>query len=318
MHPLVRMVLKRVLLGLATLLLVCMIIFLGVELQPGDAAQALLGQDATPESLAAMRQELGLNRPLYTRFSSWIANSFHGDFGKSYANKREVGDLIGTRLFNTLFLAALAGSIAVPMSLMLGVLSALYRNSPFDRITSIVSLSFISFPEYLIGYILILFFTVKWNLFPSLSQVTPTMGIFERIYQTLLPAITLSLAMSAHIIRLTRAAILNVIASPYIEMAHLKGVKPLRVITWHALPNALAPIINVVILNLAYLLVGVVIVEVVFVYPGLGQLFVDAVSKRDFPVVQSVSLIFAATYVTLNLLADVLSVVTNPRLLHLR
>ncbi|MGD9714360.1 MAG: ABC transporter permease [Thermomicrobiales bacterium] len=318
MRSLSKMILIRCGLGFATLVVVAVIIFLGVSFQPGDAAQALLGRDATPEALAALRLELGLNQPLHVRFFSWLNNVLHGNFGVSYANRRDVIELIVPRLRNTLFLAGIAAVIAIPLSLALGIASALYRNTVMDRTTSIISLWCISFPEYFIGYILILILSLKFNLFPSLAQITPATEFLPRLYQSFLPALTLSLAMSAHIIRLTRAAILNVIASPYIEMARLKGLSPVRTVVKHALPNALGPIINVVILNLAYLLVGVVIVEVVFVYPGLGQLFVDAVSKRDFPIVQAVTLLFAATYVVLNLIADVLSILTNPRLLHAR
>ena len=206
----------------------------------------------------------------------------------------------------------------MPLALLLGVLAALYRNSLYDRAVNIFTLTSISFPEFFVAYILILFFAIKLGWFPGISNVSTELSLGDKLYRTLLPAATLTLVVVAHMMRMTRAAIINLLASPYIEMARLKGIRPAKIILRHALPNALAPIVNVVALNLAYLVVGVVIVEVVFVYPGLGQLLVDSVSKRDVPVVQACSMIFASVYIMLNLSADVISIITNPRLLHPR
>lgn len=318
MHPVLLMVVQRLALGLLTLFVVSLIIFLGVELLPGDIAQEILGQSATPETVAAFRRELGLDLPPHTRYLDWLGGMLQGDFGTSLASKREISELIGTRLGNTLFLAGLTAIVAVPLALSLGILAALYRNSWFDRGINIFTLTSISFPEFFVAYILILFLAVNTGWFPSISNVSPDTPFLERVHRSLLPALTLTLVIVAHMMRMTRAAIINLLASPYIEMARLKGLPPRHIIVKHALPNALAPIINVVALNLAYLVVGVVVVEVVFVYPGLGQLIVDSVSKRDLPVVQACALIFAVTYILLNLLADILSTVTNPRLLHPR
>jgi peptide/nickel transport system permease protein len=316
MAKILKMVAQRLGLGLLTLFVVTLIIFLGVELLPGDLAQAILGQAATPETVAAFRRELGLDLPAYQRYIDWLAGILQGDMGRSLANNREIAELIGGRLANTLFLAALAAAISVPLAVTLGVLAALYRNGVYDRVVNIVTLSSISFPEFFVAYILILFLAVNAGWFPSISNVSEGIGFWDRAYRCALPALTLTLVVVAHMMRMTRAAIINLLASPYIEMANLKGLKRSRIIVRHALPNALSPIINVIVLNLAYLVVGVVIVEVVFVYPGLGQLLVDSVSKRDIPVVQASSLIFAATYILLNLTADVLSILSNPRLLH--
>ena len=317
-HPITRIVGQRLLLGLLTLFVVSIIIFLAVELLPGDIAQEILGQSATPETVEAFRRQLGLDLPPHTRYVQWLGGILQGDFGLSLANKREIAELIGVRLGNTLFLAGFAAIIAVPLSLALGILAALYRNSWFDRGINILTLSSISFPEFFVAYILIVWLSVNTGWFPSISNVSADLPLGDRLYRSVLPALTLTLVVTAHMMRMTRAAIINLLASPYIEMARLKGLKPMRIIMRHALPNALSPIINVIALNLAYLIVGVVIVEVVFVYPGLGQLMVDSVSKRDIPVVQACSLIFAATYILLNLLADVLSTISNPRLLHPR
>ncbi len=318
MAQILKMVGQRLLLGLLTLFVVSLIIFLGVELLPGDLAQAILGQAATPETVAAFRRELKLDLPAYERYFEWLGGMLQGDFGRSLANQREISELLGARLENTLFLAALAAVISVPLALTLGILAALYRNTLYDRTVNVVTLTSISFPEFFVAYILILFLAIQAGVFPSISNIGPDIGFWERVYRTMLPALTLTLVVVAHMMRMTRAAIINLLASPYIEMARLKGLSPSRIIIHHALPNALAPIINVVVLNIAYLIVGVVVVEVVFVYPGLGQLLVDSVSKRDLPVVQACSLVFAMTFILLNLLADVLSIVTNPRLLHPR
>jgi peptide/nickel transport system permease protein len=210
----------------------------------------------------------------------------------------------------------LAALIAVPLAITLGVMAALWRDSVFDRAANVSTLASISSPEFFVGYILILFLSVQNPIFPSISNVSLDMGMLERLSRTLLPALTLTLVVTAHMMRMTRAAIINLLASPYIEMARLKGVPAWRVIVRHALPNAWAPIINVIALNLAYLITGVVLVEVVFVYPGIGQLLVDSVTKRDFPVVQACCLIFAATFILLNLAADVGAILTNPRLRH--
>jgi peptide/nickel transport system permease protein len=318
MGAVLKIVAQRLALGLFVLFVVSLIIFLGVELLPGDLAQQMLGQTATPETVAAMRKSLGLDLPAHIRYIRWLVGILHGDFGTSLANHREIAELIGVRLQNTLFLASLAAVIAVPVAVTLGVLAALYRNSLYDKLVNIVTLTSISFPEFFIAYILILFMSVKAGWFPSLSNVSPGMPFWDRVYYCLLPALTLTMVVIAHMMRMTRASIINLLASPYIEMANLKGLKRSHIIIKHALPNAWAPIVNVIVINLAYLIVGVVVVEVVFVYPGLGQLIVDSVQKRDIPVVQACSLIFAATYILLNLTADILSIVTNPRLLHPR
>ena len=307
----------RIALGIGLLFIVSLVIFGATELLPGDLANELLGQSATPETLAALREQLGLNDPAPVRYWNWLTGALTGDFGVSLANGRPIADLIGARLGNTMFLALYAAALSVPISLILGILAALWRNSIFDRTANAGALTAISFPEFFVAYILVLWLA-QTGLFPSMVRINPTTTFGDRLYMTFLPALTLMLVVTAHMMRMTRAAIINLMASPYIEMARLKGMSPLRIVLRHALPNALDPIINVIALNLAYLITGVVVVEVVFVYPGLGQLMVDAVSNRDIAVLQAVALIFAAAYVALNLLADVLSTITNPRLMHRR
>jgi len=245
-----------------------------------------------------------------------LGTSFSGRNASGVDRSREVVDLIAPRLSNTLFLASMTAIIAVPISLILGVTSALYRNSIYDRSVNTATLTTISFPEFFVAYILILTLSSLWPIFPSLANVDADTVLSERIYKSALPALTLTLVIVAHMMRMTRAAIINLLASPYIQMARLSGASQSEVIIKHALPNAWAPIATVIAFNLAYLVVGVVVVEVVFVYPGVGQLMVDAVSTRDIPVVQGCALIFAITYILLNLLADIIGIITNPRLLH--
>ncbi|WP_417432449.1 ABC transporter permease [Kiloniella sp.] len=316
MHPLIPMILQRLALGLFTLFLITVVIFLAVELLPGDIAQELLGQNATPESLAALRESLGLNSPPHIRYFDWLGNAIQGNLGTSLATERPITDLIGQRFLNTLALASYAAVVSIPLAVTLGILSALYRNTLFDRVINISTLSAISFPEYFIGFILILLLSVKTGWFPSLANMGRVETFWDFLFRAFLPMLTLVLVVTAHMMRMTRAAIINLLAQPYIEMAKLKGASPVRIILYHALPNALAPIINVIAINAAYLMTGVVLVEVVFAYPGLGQLMVDSVTKRDITVVQSCCLIFAAVYILLNLTADVLSIASNPRLMH--
>ena len=302
--------------GLITLWVVSLLIFASTEILPGDVATAILGQSRTPETVAAIRNSLGLNRPAYIRYADWLSHFVRGDIGKSLANQRDIAPEIRDRLGNTLFLAGVAACISVPLSILLGLLAAIRHESLFDRVISAATLATISFPEFFIGYVLIIVFAVKLDWFPSLAMVGSDVGFWDRLDAIALPAATLVLVVLAHMMRQTRAAVLSILGNPFIEMAVLKGIPKWRIVLEHAVPNALAPIVNVVALNLAYLVVGVVVVEVVFVYPGMGQLMVDSVAKRDVPVVQTCGLIFALTYVGLNMVADLVGILSNPRLRH--
>lgn len=293
-HPIAKLLVQRIALGLLLLVAVSAIIFLGVELLPGDAAEAVLGQSATPTSLANLRAEMGLNEPPLTRYVAWLGGILTGDLGRSLTNQSDIAADIGQRLGNTLFLAGCAAAIAVPLAILLGLVAARYNGRWPDKVISAVTLSTISLPEFVMGYIVLFYLGVKWQLFTTVAMVTSNMSLGERLQTIVLPVIVLVLVVLAHMMRMTRAAILNVMQSAYIETAELKGLSPLTVIWRHAFPNAIAPVVNVVMLNLAYLVVGVVVVEVVFVYPGMGQYLVDHVSKRDLPVVQACGMIFAA------------------------
>ncbi|TIP24908.1 MAG: ABC transporter permease [Mesorhizobium sp.] len=348
MNPVVRTVLQRLGLGLITLFIVSIIIFSAIAMLPGDFAKAMLGQSATPETVAAFQREIGIDRPPVERYFAWVGQIVQGDFGSSFASRtgyrRTVAEIIAPRLYNTMFLAVMTALIAVPLALGLGILAALYRNSWFDRVVNTVTLTTISFPEFFVAYMLAyliisrdtfigtefaqslpewLAASINWVLnlvpkFPTLANISDRTPFWEHVWRAALPSITLTLVIVAHMMRMTRAAIINMLASPYIDMARLKGISPMAIVLRHALPNAWAPIVTVIAFNLAYLIVGVVVVEVVFVYPGIGQLMVDAVKSRDVPVVQACALIFAATYILLNLTADIISIATNPRLLRPR
>ena len=309
-----KFILTRLALGVLSLLAVSVLIFLATEILPGDVASAVLGQGATPETLAAFRIELGLDRPAYVRYWEWFTSAIQGDLGQSMTNKREILPELMKKFKNTLFLAGVAALIAVPISVGLGIIAAINEGKWQDRWSNIVSLATISVPEFFIAYILILVFAVKLRWFPSLSTVFDGMGYGEKLYKIALPALTLTMLVAAHMLRMTRSSVLSIMSQPYIEMAFLKGMPRARVILKHALPNAAAPIISVIALNLAYLIVGVVVIEVVFVYPGVGQYMVDGVTKRDLPVVQACGLIFAATFIILNTVADILAILANPRL----
>lgn len=321
MHPILSTILHRIGHGLLTLFIVSLIIFSSLSLLPGGFAENILGQSATPEAIEAINRELGLDRPAYIRYFEWVANAVRGDFGYSYtgfgvSGKRSVAEVIAPRLYNTFFLAAMAAIIAVPLALVLGVLSALWRNSWFDRSVNATTLTTIAMPEFFIAYVLMAILAIRYRWFYSISTIDPSTSFWEHVYRGMLPAITLTLVILAYMMRMTRATIINLLANPYMEMARLKGISPIKIILRHALPNAWGPIATVTAFSLAYLVVGVVVVEVVFVYPGIGQLMVDAVSSRDIPLVQGCTLIFAVTYIVLNLIADVIGIITNPRLLH--
>lgn len=316
MHPIFKLVVQRIALGMILLLAVSFVIFLGVEMLPGDTAQAILGQSATPLAVENLRESLGLNQPALYRYAIWLSHALQGDLGKALTNGQDISHAIGQRFGNTLFLASCAGAIAVPLAIGLGLIAARYHGRWPDKLISGVTLATISLPEFVAAYFVIFLLTQVVHLFQPVSMVFPGMSFFAKLQAVALPVIVLVMVVLAHMMRMTRAAILNVMQSAYIETAELKGLSPMQVIWRHALPNAIAPIITVVVINLAYLVVGVVVVEVVFSYNALGQYLVDHVAKRDLPVVQAVGIIFAAVYISLNIIADLIGIISNPRLRH--
>ncbi len=316
MHPVVKLVAQRLALGILLLLAASVLIFVGTQILPGDVAQSILGQAATEQSLANLREQLGLNEPAVTRYFNWLFGALQGDLGTALTNGADIAESLSKRLGNTLFLAACAAVVSVPLAITLGLIAVRYKDRWPDKLISAVTLTTISIPEFLLGYVLAYFISVKLGWAPSVAMINDSMSFLEKLQTVALPVAVLTMVVLAHMMRMTRAAILNVMQSAYIETAELKGLSGFDVIRKHAFPNAIAPIVNVVMLNLAYLVVGVVVVEVVFVYPGLGQYLVDHVSKRDVPVVQACGLIFAAVYIGLNMVADIVSILANPRLRH--
>ncbi len=314
--PIVKLIAQRIALGIMLLLAVSVLIFVGTQILPGDVAQSILGQSATPQALANLREELGLNDPAYARYFRWLGGVLTGDLGTALSSGQDIASSLGGRLWNTLFLAFWAAILSIPLAITMGLVAVRYRNGVVDKAISGVALASTSLPEFFIGYLLIYFIAVQLQWLPSISTVYDGMPFIDRMKAIALPALALTFVVFAHMMRMTRAAILNVMQSAYIETAELKGLRPIEIIRRHAFPNAIAPIINVVMLNLAFLVVGVVVVEVIFVYPGMGQYLVDHVSKRDVPVVQAVGLIFAAVYIGLNIIADIAGIIANPRLRH--
>ncbi|MEO9339751.1 ABC transporter permease [Mesorhizobium sp. SB112] len=305
---------KRVLVALGTLLIVAVTIFFATEMLPGDVAEILLGQAATPEAVAGLREAMNLDQPAFLRFLYWLGNLFTGDFGVSYANNMPIADLIGGRLVNSLKLAGVTAAISVPIALALGITAAIMRGTLYDRIVSIITISVISVPEFMVATIAVIVFAVYLGWLPALSMANEVTSIGALLKAFAMPVITLSFVISAQMIRMTRAAVVETLDTPYVEMALLKGASRRRMVMRHALPNALGPIVNAVALSLSYLLGGVIIVETIFNYPGLAKLMLDAVATRDLPLIQTCAMIFCVAYLLLITIADLVAIASNPRL----
>jgi peptide/nickel transport system permease protein len=309
-------ILRRTAAGIATLFLVSILVFIGTSVLPGDIAQILLGQMGTPETLAALRAKLGLDQPAHIRYFQWLGDLLTGDLGISKAGGSTISSIIHGRLSNTVWLAALVALIAIPVSLALGLLTAMYPGTRLDRTVTFCTLSLISVPEFLVATCLVLILAVHLRWLPSIAYMSGNETGWQLIKAMAMPILTLVIVVSAQIIRMTRATVLNVLSSPYIEMAILKGVPRRRIILRHALRNAMGPIVNVIALNMAWLISGIVIVETIFAYPGLAKLMIDAVQIRDLPLVQAIAMIFCASYVVLIFVADMASILSNPRMRH--
>ena len=311
------LILKRLGVGLVTVIAVSLIIFFGTKILPGDAAQIRLGQSATPENIAAFRARLGLDQPYYVQYLSWAKDFLTGNMGTSLASDVPITDLIADRYKNTVFVACLTAAIGVPISLALGIVAAMYPGSLYDRILTLISVSLVAAPEFLTATILVLLFVFALGVGNAIVMgSTEGKGVLELIAHFALPITTLCFVIASQLIRMSRAAVLNVMASPYIEMAILKGVPRRRIIFRHALLNAVGPIVNVVALNLAYLVTGVIVVEVYFGYNGLATLIVQGVQTRDYVMIQVLGMIFCLTYVVLMLIADIAAFASNARLRH--
>ena len=307
--------------SLVTLWVVSVLIFIGTNLLPGDVAQIILGQTATPESTAALRAKLGLDKHPIEQYWVWLQNVMMGDLGISKAGLgaglgTPIVEMLGPRIDNTARLTLLVGAIAIPISLFLGLIAAMHPGTRLDRSITFTTRNLMSLPDFLVATSLVLIFAVGLGWLPSIVYLRGDETGWVLIKTLAMPMLTLVILVSSQIIRMTRATVLNVLNSPYIEMAILKGVPRRRIIIRHALFNAVGPIVNVIALNLAWLVGGVVVIEQIFAYPGLAKLMIEAVQMRDMPLVQACAMIFCATYVVLIFIADIASILSNPRLRH--
>jgi len=310
----VRLVVGRIVTSLLTLLLVSIIIFAVLEVLPGDVASRILGRDATPESLAALRAQLHLNDPALERYLDWLGGIVRGDFGQALTSSRPVAEILAPRIFNTLVLSAVAFVLYLPLALIPAMIQALRRDGPLDHGLSVVTLVLLSTPDFLLGTLLLIAFVITIPIFPAMSLVDQSSGFAQYLRAVALPSVTLAIVMAVYAVRMLRDNLIEVLDSEYVRMAELKGLPRRQVLLRHALPNALVPTLNITALNLAYLIGGVVIVEKVFSYPGFGSLLVDALQLRDLPLIEATVLIAAAVYVGANLLADIGAILLNPRL----
>ncbi len=313
-RSLTKMLASRLLVALLTLVIVAFVVFAATSILPGDVAEVLLGQSATPEAVKALRTAMHLDDPAIVRFGRWLGGLLTGDLGVSYANRMPIAQLIGGRLLNSLKLAGVTALFAVPVALTLGITAAMWRGRLYDRIVSVVTIGVISVPEFMVATTAVLIFAVHLKWLPALSIARDVQGIGELLRVYAMPVFTLAFVISAQMIRMTRAAVVEALETPYAEMATLKGASRMRVVLRHALPNALGPIVNAVALSLSYLLGGVIIVETIFNYPGVAKLMVDAVATRDLPLIQTCAMIFCLVYLILITTADAIAILANPRL----
>jgi peptide/nickel transport system permease protein len=308
-------ILRRLLLGVVVLILVSILVFLATQALPGDPARAILGRQATPASLAALRRQLNLNRPAIDQYWTWVTGLLHGNLGKSLAAQEPVTTLLGPRLVNSAVLVALAAILSIPLSIAIGAWAAFRREKVFDTTSSNLLLVLAALPEFVVALgLVILFATTVSHVLPSISIIPPGSHPWNNWLALLLPTITLVIAVAPYVARIMRASMIEVLESDYIEMARLKGLPERTVLVRHALPNALGPVFQVIALNLAYLAGGIIVIEVVFQYTGIGLAVQQAVVNRDLPVFQALAILLAALYVVLNLLADVATILVTPKL----
>jgi peptide/nickel transport system permease protein len=308
-------IVRRLLLGLLVLVLVSIVVFLATQALPGDPARAILGRSATPASLAHLRRLLHLDRPALDQYWTWIAGLVHGNLGISLEAQQPVTKLLAPKLVNSAVLVAIAAIVSIPLSVAIGSWAALKREKVFDALSSNLLLVLAALPEFVVALVLvILFATTVSSLLPAISTIPPGSRPWDHISALVLPSLTLVIAVAPYVARIMRASMIEVLESDYVEMARLKGLPERTVLVRHALPNALGPVFQVIALNLAYLAGGIVIVEFVFNYGGIGSALQEAVVNHDLPVVQALAMLIAAVYVVLNLLADVATILVTPRL----
>jgi peptide/nickel transport system permease protein len=310
-----RLALGRVLMALVTLLLVSAIIFLMLEVLPGDVAIRILGREANPEAILNLRAQLGLDRPALERYLSWLGGIvLHLDFGEAVTSNRPITEILAPRILNTLYLAGAAFTLYVPLAIVPAMIQAIHRDRAVDHVISAITLALLSTPDFLLATFLLILFVIEFPLFPAVSIVDEESSFTEYARALVLPSVTLALVMAVYAVRMLRDNLIEVLDSEYVRMAELKGLPRRKVLLRHALPNALIPTLNITALNLAYIIGGVVVVEKLFSYPGFGSLLVDSLQLRDLPLVEATVLVAAAVYIFANLLADLGAMLLNPRL----
>jgi peptide/nickel transport system permease protein len=308
-------IVRRLLLGLIVLALVSVVVFAATQALPGDPARAILGRSATPQSLAALRKQLHLDRPVFEQYWTWLTGLLHGDLGRSLAAQEPVAKLLGPKLVNSSVLVLISAVVSIPLSVAIGSWAALKRERIFDSLSSSLLLILAALPEFVVAVVLVIFLaTTVFNFLPAVSNIPPGSRPWDDPSVLVLPVLTLVIAVAPYVARIMRASMIEVLESDYVEMARLKGLPERTVLIRHALPNALGPVFQVIALNLAYLAGGIVVVEYVFNYSGIGSALQDAVVNHDLPVVQALAMLIAGVYVVLNLLADVATIMVTPRL----
>ncbi|MEM7347794.1 MAG: ABC transporter permease [Chloroflexota bacterium] len=310
----IRLILIRIAWAIVMLLFVSVIIFVAIEALPGDMATAYLRRDATPENLVIYREEFGLNRPLHVRYLEWFLGIIQGDFGTSPLRPQPISEIIGYRLRNTMVLGLSAAVVGIPLAIVLGILTALTRDQKPDIIFSAISLTLMTLPEFVVGFLLIFFVGIQFKLLPAINVAEVDAPLSELLPNIILPIITLTCLMVAHILRLVRTSMIDVMESEFVQMAQLKGSPRWRVVLYHALPNAMLPTINIIALTIGWLIGGSVIIEEMFNFPGLGTAILVGISSRDFMLMQGIAMVLATVYIGLNLAADLISLILNPRL----
>jgi peptide/nickel transport system permease protein len=313
-HPIVNLLVQRVALGLVTLWVVSVVIFAATQVLPGNAAVAILGHSATPAQLHSLEKQLHLDRSVYNQYGTWISGLLSGNPGTSLVNGTSVWSIVRPAAINSAVLVVLSGLIGSLIGVSLGALMALRKDSFMDQASSVVALAVTALPEFVVAIgLIIVFATVVWPVLPAVSLVPPDSYAWSEPRELVLPVATLVVVIVPYIFRMTRAATIEALASDYVEMARLKGLYSWRVLAFHALPNAIAPVVQVLGLSFLYLAGGIVVVEFVFAFPGIGQSLVSAVSNRDVPVIQAIILLLAGFYVFVNIVTDVVALMAAPR-----
>ncbi len=313
-----RLILQRLFFALLTMVLVSIIAFVATEALPGDACTAYLGRDATEEGLAICREERQINRPIYVKYAEWVTAFVQGDFGTSMLGDRDIGEIVGLRLRNTAILTAVSSIVGIPIAVFLGVFTGLRRDKPSDVVISTTAIAAMTLPEFVTATVLIYIFSIRLDLFPAIAIMRTDAPIMDVIPNITLPVIVLVFVMTAHILRMVRTSVINVMTSDFVQMAKLKGVPYWEIVFKHMLPNALLPSIPVIALTIAWLLGGVVIIERVFNFPGLGNEMLEAIADRDIPLVLAIAMLLAGVYVSVNLISDLLTLFLNPKLRTMR